>query len=130
MAPRLPAMARWRFALVALVAGSLVWATGSASASTRFHAYVGGVATGPGHRFVVGDGLNLVFIDAFRSYTSYRVCWTRGAGRRCWHRTTGGRKHKSVIFTAAPSNIGTYRATWYVESRAVASWTFHNGTGD
>jgi hypothetical protein len=123
-------MRRWRPALLALVAVSLLWVTGSASASTRFHAYVGGVATGAGHRFTVGDGLNLVFTDTYRSYTSYSVCWTRGAGRRCWHRTTGGRKHKSVIFTAAPSSVGTYRATWYVQSRAVASWTFYNAIGD
>jgi hypothetical protein len=74
--------------------------------------------------------LNLVFIDTYRSYTSYTACWTRGAGRRCWHRTTGRRKHKSFIFTAAPSSVGTYRATWYVHSGAVASWTFDNAIGD
>ena len=79
---------------------------------------------------MVGDGLNLVFTDTYRSYTSYSVCWTRGAGRHCWHRTTGRRKDKSVIFTAAPSSVGTYRTTWYVNGQAVASWTFYNAIGD
>jgi hypothetical protein len=79
---------------------------------------------------MVGDGLNLVLTDTYRSDTPYTVCWTRGAGRRCWHRTTGRRKHKSVIFSAAPSSVGTYRTTWYVNARAVASWTFYNAIGD
>ena len=118
-----------RSAIAAIVL-SLLCAAGSASAATRFNAYVGGGATGPGHRFMVGDGLNLVFTDTYRSYTSYTVCWTRGAGRQCWHRTTARRKHKNVIFAAAPASVGTYRTTWYVNGRAVASWSFYNGIGD
>jgi|tagenome__1003787_1003787.scaffolds.fasta_scaffold20977140_3 hypothetical protein len=120
-----------RFALLAGLALSLVLApTASAAPSDRFAAHVGGAATGPGHRFMVGDGLNLVFTDNYRSYTSYKVCWTKGTGTRCWHRTTGRHKHKSVIFTASPSGIGTYRATWYVGGNAVAGWSFYNAIGD
>jgi hypothetical protein len=115
-------------AAVAL-AGAL--AAGAANArTTRFHAYVGGAATGAGHSFFVGDGVRLVFVDAFRSGTEYRVCWTRGAGRRCWARTSARRGHPSTIFTAAPSSVGTYRTTWYVAGRPMASWTFYNGIGD
>jgi hypothetical protein len=104
--------------------------TTAQSRPARFHAYVGGVATGPGHDFIVGNGLNLVFVDTYRSNTDYRVCWTRGQGRRCWSRTTGRRKRRSVIFTAAPQSVGTYTTTWYVDGRAVARWTFTNGPGD
>ena len=111
------------------LAGALV-ATAADARTTRFHAYVGGAATGAGHSFFVGDGIRLVFVDTFRSGTEYRVCWTRGAGRRCWTRTSGRRGHASTIFTAAPSSVGTYRTTWYVAGRPIASWSFYNGLGD
>lgn len=102
----------------------------ASSARARFDGHVSGAATGPGHSFVVGDGLNLVFRDYRRSYTRYRVCWTRGHGTRCWRRTTGKRGHASTIFTAAPGNVGTYVVTWSVRGRAVARWSFYNGVGD
>jgi hypothetical protein len=102
----------------------------SADASSRFGAYVGGAATGAGHQFMVGDGLNLVFTDHHRSYTPYQVCWTKETGTKCWLRTSGRRKHKNVIFTSAPSSVGTNRATWYVGGKAVASWSFYNAIGD
>ena len=111
------------------LAGALVVSTADAR-STRFHAYLAGAATGAGHSFFVGDGVRLVFVDTFRSGTEYRVCWTRGAGRRCWTRTSGRRGHASTIFTAAPSSLGHYRTTWYVAGRPVASWSFFNGIGD
>ena len=113
-----------------LVTASLLAAGAAGARSARFHAHVDGVETGPGHRFVVGDGLNLVFVDTYRSHTAYRVCWSRGAGRRCWDRSTATRGHASRIFTAAPQNVGTYVVTWSVSGRAVARWSFYNDVGD
>ena len=114
---------------VALISG-LALITGTASASTRFHGDVAGVASGPGHSFYVGDGLYLRFRDNQRAGTRYKVCFTRGQGRRCLRRTTGSKARISRIFTAAPQNVGTYTATWYVAGKAVASWSWHNGAGD
>lgn len=96
----------------------------------RFDGYVAGAATGKGTAFVVGDGLYLVFRDSYRSFTPYRVCWTRGAGKRCWRSETGRRNRRAKIFAAAPSSVGTYRTTWYVSGHQVASWNFFNGVGD
>jgi hypothetical protein len=120
-----------RSALLAGLALLLALApTATAAPSSRVEAHVGGAVSGAGHQFMVGDGLNLVFTDNYRSYTPYKVCWTKGTGTKCWHRTTGRRKHRSVIFTAAPSSVGTYRATWYVGGNVVAGWSFYNAIGD
>jgi len=101
-----------------------------AGAAPRFAGDVAGAATGPGHSFMVGDGLYLEFRDRTHAHTRYRVCWTRGSGRRCWNRTTGAKGHRSRIFTAAPDHVGNYRATWYVHGAAVARWSFYNAIGD
>jgi hypothetical protein len=97
-------------ATVALIAA--LSATASAGAAPRFAADVAGAGTGPGHSFMVGDGLYLDFRDRAHARTRYRVCWTRGSGRRCWRRTTGAKGHRSRIFTAAPDHVGNYTATW------------------
>ena len=98
----------------------------------RFDGYVGGAATGKGHHFVVGDGINLVFLDRRQSFTAYRVCWHRlhHSHHRCWSAETGRRGHKHRIFTAAPSFVGTYVVKWSVKGRRKARWSFHNGVGD
>jgi hypothetical protein len=101
-----------------------------ASAAPRFHGDVAGSVTGPGHSFVVGDGINLRFRDRRRANTPYRVCWSRKGRTRCWHRTTGQRGHFSQIFTPAPSHVGTFRVRWRVHGKIVASWSFYNGLGD
>lgn len=102
----------------------------TAVAGGRFEGYVAGVGSGKGHSFIIGNGLNLVFVDHERSRTRYRVCWTRGAGRECWSRRTGSVGKPSKIFTAAPTHVGRYVTTWYVRGRAVARWSFSNGPGD
>jgi hypothetical protein len=100
------------------------------AAGRHYDGHVSGVATGPGHSFVVGDGLNIVFRDFRHSGTPYKVCWSRGQGQRCWHRTTGRKGHASVIFQAAPSHVGNYTTRWYVHGRVAAQWSFYNGVGD
>ena len=117
-------------AVIAITALAMALASSAGARPQRFEGYVGGAATGKGTNFYVGDGLNLVFRDSYRSYTRYRVCWTRGAGRRCWSGETGSRKVRDKIFTAAPSSVGTYNVTWYVGGKAVASWSFYNNVGD
>jgi hypothetical protein len=102
----------------------------AAIAGGRFDGYVAGVGNGEGHSFIIGNGLNLVFIDHERSRTRYRVCWTRGSVRKCWSRSTGAVGKASKVFTAAPTHVGRYTTTWYVRGRAVARWSFSNGPGD
>jgi hypothetical protein len=89
-----------------------------AIAGGRFEGYVAGVGSGKGHSFIVGNGLNLVFIDHQRSHTPYRVCWTRGSRRKCWTRTTGSAGRASKIFTPAPTHVAGYATTWYVRGRS------------
>lgn len=104
---------------------------GQPPAGFRFTGYVEGVGSGPGHAFVVGDGLNLAFRDDIASRTRYRVCWARRATQpRCWLRRTGRIGLASKIFTAAPTNVGAYMTRWYVSGRVVATWRFYNGLGD
>jgi hypothetical protein len=110
-------------------AGALVACAAPAEAARRFHGDVAGAVTGPGHSFVVGDGLYLEFRDRTRAHTRYRVCYTRGHGRRCYVRTTGARNRTSRIFFT-PRNVGTYKARWYVGGAPVTSWTWYNGIGD
>jgi hypothetical protein len=43
---------------------------------------------------------------------------------------TGPRGKKDRIFTAAPSNVGTYIVKWTVNHRRKALWRFYNGIGD
>jgi hypothetical protein len=104
---------------------------GQPPAAFRFTGYVEGANSGPGHAFVVGDGLNLAFRDDVGGRTRYRVCWARRATRpRCWVRRTGRIGLTSKIFTAAPANVGVYVTRWYVSGRVVASWRLYNGPGD
>jgi hypothetical protein len=104
----------------------------TSSALGRFGGNVAGVGTGPGHSFVVGDGLYLNFRDRVGYKTPYGVCWRRtdGAGRHCWSRRTSVTNHLGRIFAAAPQLVGTFVARWYVRGRLVATWTFYNGPGD
>lgn len=99
----------YRLILVFIVTIALVLAIGSTAAAKRFDGYVGGVASGKGHDFIVGNGLNLVFVDRRESFTPYRVCWHR---------------------LHAPSVVGTYIVKWTVRHRRKAIWRFHNGVGD
>jgi hypothetical protein len=101
-------------------------------ASGCFTGNVAGAGSGPGHRFVVGDGLYLNFRDSVAYGTPYRVCWQRtdGAGLRCWSRRSSITSHLGRIFTPAPERVGKYVARWYVHGRLVATWRFYNGLGD
>jgi hypothetical protein len=120
------------------VLGTVCLAAASASASLgqpppgyRFTGYVEGVGSGPGHAFVVGDGLNIAFRDDAATGTPYLVCWRRGtAPRHCWSRRTGRVGLVSKIFTPAPASVGVYVTRWYVRGRLVATWRFYNGPGD
>jgi hypothetical protein len=122
------------FALLTLASAGVVGVAtsgGQPPAAFRFTGYVEGVGSGPGHAFVVGNGLNLAFRDDVGGRTRYRVCWARRATRpRCWVRRTGRIGLTSKIFTAAPANVGVYVTRWYVSGRVVASWRFYNGPGD
>jgi len=97
-----------------------------------FSGNVAGAGTGPGHRFVVGDGLYLNFRDTAAYGTPYRVCWQRtdGAGLRCWSRRTSVTSHVGRLFTPAPERVGRYVVRWYVRGRLAATWRFYNGVGD
>jgi hypothetical protein len=119
--------------VLSLVACSLSAAAVPALAQAeRFTGYVAGAATGKGHSFVVGDGLNLVFIDRAQRSTHYKVCWEKrsGAASRCWRRTTGDRGQRSLIFTAAPSQVGNFIVRWFLHGHIKGHWDFHNGVGD
>jgi hypothetical protein len=90
------------FSAGALVAAAVALFVATPALAAR--AYVGkvaGAATGPGHNFVEGDGLNLLFTSRHHSNVGYRVCWSRGHGSKCWHSRT-----------------------------AVAHWRFFNSLGD
>jgi hypothetical protein len=113
----------WSIAAIVCIAGM---AASPAGAADRFDGDVAGAATGPGHEFTVGDGLYLRFRDSRRSYTDYRVCWTRGLGFACWDGTTGRIGSFDPIFTAAPEGVGTYTVKWRVGDRVVARWSFDN----
>jgi hypothetical protein len=101
-------------------------------ASTRFETSVSGVGTGPGHHFVIGDGLYLVFRDKRAARTNYRVCWgpRRGGFTRCWRRRSGYAGTYSKIIVAAPSYVGHWTAKWFAFGRTVGTWRFYNGPGD
>ena len=113
-------------------------ASGSSTFETRvnaggcFSGNVAGAASGPGHRFVVGDGLYLNFRDNASYDTPYRACWQRvnGGGVRCWSRRTSATTHLGRIFTPAPQRSSRYVVRWYVRGRLVATWKFQNGVGD
>src|SRR4051812_48747247 len=111
-------------------AGTLVVSAPPADAARRYHGDVAGVVTGPGHSFVVGDGLYLEFRDRTHAHTRYRVCYSRGHGRRCYTRSTGARNRTHRIYIPAPGHVGTYKATWYVSGFPVTSWSWYNGIGD
>jgi hypothetical protein len=113
-------------------AGALALAlmSGTASARTRYSGHVDGVASGRGHSFVVGAGLNLVFRDSAHARTRYRVCWTDGRHKHCWNGRTKAEGANSTIFVTAPTYVGTYHVTWTVSKRKVARWSFENGLGD
>ena len=97
-----------------------------------FSGNVAGAGTGPGHRFVVGDGLYLNFHDRFAYGTPYRVCWeqTNGSDLHCWARRTSTLGHNGRIFTPAPQRVGTYVVRWYVRGHLAARWSFYTGQGD
>jgi hypothetical protein len=120
---------------LALIASLLLIGLATAPAGAkldRFSGYVGGSATGRGHNFVVGDGLNLVFTDRGHSFTHYRVCWqmSGGGSSQCWSRTTGRKGQRDVKLVAAPGEVGDFIVTWSVKGSIKDHWTFYNGVGD
>jgi hypothetical protein len=125
------AVVRTKVAAVAALGSLGLAAPGSAQAK-RFEGYVGGVASGKGHKFFVGDCLYLVFVDRRNANTAYRVCWHRlhHSHHRCWIGETGARGRKDRIFTAAPPHAGPYVVKWTVRHRRKAVWSFTNGVGD
>lgn len=122
----------WRSGSILALVLLLALTATSPAAAKRFRGTVGGVATGPGHSFFIGDGLHLTFRDTRKAHTRYKVCWRRAGHRRkrCWTRRTGAVGKRSRIFTAAPSNVGTYRTAWRAHGRVVARWSFYNNPGD
>jgi hypothetical protein len=121
-----------RLVLIVSLALVISAAATANAAGPRFAGYVGGAVTGAGHHFVVGDGLNLVFVDHRASDTRYRVCWHRlhHNHHRCWFGETGAAGRRDRIFTAAPSFAGTYIVKWTVRGHRKAIWRFENGVGD
>lgn len=121
-----------RAALIVTLVFLVVASMASAASARRFSGYVAGTATGAGHHFVVGDGLFLVFVDARRSSTPYRVCWHQlhHSQRRCWTGVTGAAGAKDRIFAAAPGAAGTFLVKWTVDHHRKATWRFVNGVGD
>lgn len=119
-------------ATLTVIAVLLAVLSAPSEARSRFGAYVGGAATGPGHSFFVGDGLDLVFVDRGRAGTRYRVCWRKrsGGNRRCFIRRTGARGRRSVIFTPAPGAVGLFIVRWSVGRHLVARFRFVNHVGD
>ena len=95
-------MKRIGLALLAVAGAGVVGVAvsdGQPPAAFRFTGYVEGANSGPGHAFVVGDGLNLAFRDDVGGRTRYRVCWARRATRpRCWVRRTLSRDAGLVTF--------------------------------
>ena len=118
--------------LVSLVVCAAVLAATASASGGRFSGYVGGAVTGAGHHFVVGDGLNLVFVDNKESFTPYRVCWhlLHHSAHRCWSGETGAAGRKDRVFTAAPGQVGTFLVKWTVRGHRKAAWSFYNGVGD
>lgn len=112
-----------RFLVLLLMAFTALSSTAPSAPAKRFEGYVAGTATGKGHHFVVGDGLNLVFVDQQQSFTGYRVCWHRlkHPHHRCWLGETGRSGHKDRIFVPAPSHYGTYIVKWTVRHRRKAT---------
>lgn len=130
--PRRSITGRARGAGVLAATAAVTWTlclTSVAFSADRFHGDVAGVASGPGPSFVVGDGLYLRFKDSFRSETRYQVCYSKGDGRRCYKRTTGRKNRYSRVFFA-PNGVGNYTATWTVNGKRVARWSWYNGVGD
>jgi hypothetical protein len=101
-------------------------------ATRHFGAAVEGVATGPGHQFFVGDGIELVFKDRRHEFVRYKVCirHTASGWTKCYRRVAGSRGRRSSIFRAAPETVGSWTATWYAHSRRAAGWAFYIGPGD
>ena len=121
-----------RLVLIAATILALSTAVPALASARRFEGYVGGAATGRGHSFVLGDGLELVFVDRVRPHTRYRVCWhlLHHPRHRCRAGETGAAGHRDSIFTAAPGRAGRYLVKWTVRHHRRAAWSFTNGIGD
>jgi len=118
--------------VVVAVLAAAVLASPALGAPPHFGAFVAGVGSGPGHNFIVGNGLELVFKDRRHDSVPYRIC-IRHAGTgwtKCYTRVTGRRGHRSAIFRAAPETVGNWTATWYAHGRRAATWAFYIGPGD
>jgi hypothetical protein len=117
-------------AVVVLVGAAV--ASPASAAPRHFGAVVAGVGSGPGHDFIVGNGLELVFKDRRHDSVRYKVCirHTASGWTKCYTRITGRRGHRSAIFRAAPETVGNWTATWYAHGRRAASWAFYIGPGD
>jgi hypothetical protein len=85
----------------------------------------------PAHYIGTGDGIALVFFDAFgqgRKSEPYRACIGRPgkAPVRCWNRTAAYGVGKISFPGTLPREIptGALAARWLVAGRTVASWQF------
>ncbi len=97
----------------------------------RFKGYVGPDAGR--RRFIVGNYMELCFIDRARTRTRYRVCVRFAADGRgpCFRRRTGAAGSRSATGHVGDlERIGNWTATWTVRGRTVARWRFHMGQGD
>src|SRR5690349_3183158 len=65
------------FPALALVAFALALMPSQAAAAHRYSGWVEGAGSGRGHDFMVGDGLNVVFVDRRHKHTHYTACWHR-----------------------------------------------------
>lgn len=87
-----------------------------------------GAASGPGHAFVVGDGLNLVFHEAIVHPLPSVLDARRGHALLATNDPTHSEQVRDLY--RGPSSVGTYTTTWYVAGKPVDRWTFYNGRSD
>jgi hypothetical protein len=116
-------------ALALLLLGVLTATAGASDG--RFDGRVEGAGTGPGHDFVVGDGLYLSFKDREAADSHYRVCVRRHghSTHRCINSRVHHRGKWDKVFYSA-SKAGDYTVRWFFDRRSVARWSLHIAIGD
>jgi hypothetical protein len=88
-------------------------------------------SAGRSHSFYVGDAITLRF-TAKQSNVLYRVCLksVTGLTGSCVSRRTKASGHADVFSVAAPQTDGKFAVVWFVNGKAVATWSFSVGVGD
>lgn len=125
-------MSRSRRVATAACAGltlSLLSGVSAAQARPLYDGYVRLIGNGKVHKSFQGSGWQTVFKERAASRVRYRVCLTHRPTkvRRCWTRTTGADGTSTVnvsLFVNDVGGPGSWRATFLVGKRRVASWDF------